>query len=168
MPNVVSLVARTLVAGPCDTRPSVSNTFRTSGGAIDRHRQCAARLAVTENRVRSRVARVSQIERDVSVVETAGRHHDFSTLGSHLGDVLRSHVVEEVRFSTEESHGRGRIIRGDEPDHPVRVGPAPIIRAVRLQYDSGAAIPGREAESSATDRCARESALPQRCAATPA
>ena len=51
MPRVVSLVARILVAGPWETRPSVSNTLRTS---------VARSIAITRARRVSRSPKIGE------------------------------------------------------------------------------------------------------------
>src|SRR6266404_5829054 len=108
--------------------------------------------------MRAGVRRVAQIECGVAVVETPGRDDNVGALRLHLRNQLRLHDIEKISGAAEKSYRRRLIVRRHEPDHLVGDGPAPIIRAICLEYDSGSAIPRREPEPPTSHRCPRETA----------
>jgi len=85
--------------------------------------------------MRARVGGISQIESDVTIIETSRRNDDIGALRFNLGDQLRLHDIEKVGGPAEESQRRRLIVRRHQPDHLIGNGPAPIIRAVCLKYD---------------------------------
>src|SRR4029077_11187055 len=112
---------------------------------IRRHRQRAAKLAVAENGMRLRVIRgVAQVELGELILKRMKLLRPERWMLCHIGHVLETELLEEIRFPAQKSRDRGVEVGGHGPDQPRQLRRASVIGRIRHQLDDGAWNPANE------------------------